>query len=223
MAAMALTLPLHGFEVLDSIALGQPAGIYAGSTAQQASVSADKSDSGETPLIEWDEVVSWWDDLGLSGGWKGYLAEKGPTQLRVVREFEPQMESLSADMWAMIEGPPPPPPEPPPPKIQEKNTLLASQASEAKPAESTKQEKKDEKAHIDRNVIDDESIRLEDARKTHEKLMELFSQPVFAMPLRNPDEGEGRISFRMGEEPSNNGSTQIRQGSRARFEIRRNP
>lgn len=154
--------------------------------------------------------------------WKGYLQEKGPSRLIVKVEEEQKLQPLSDEIWALIAG-----------NGSGRSGLESDRSREYVNADENYEQNpynpmgdtlavdqgNDEKMRIDRDTIDEESIIMNDEAQSYRQLMELFSRPVLAMPFLRGEEDGGIIAFRS---PKNSTSAFIRDGSRARFEIRRN-
>ncbi len=154
-------------------------------------------------------------------GWLGYLSEKGPSQLFVKQEEVREPAPLPQDIWNLIMGQKPQISNEPEPRIEVRKETIKKPTVEIKKevvdTEDTPVEV--EKIEINKDVIDNESMEIDDEAKSREQLMDLFSRPVFATPTRDFGETEGMISFRV---PKVNNPPTLRDGSRARFEIRKN-
>lgn len=156
-------------------------------------------------------------------GWKGYLREKGPSQVIVEIEVEQELKPLSDEVWGLILG---------------TGERFESDRNHRAGKEVVKVDKNTmtiPKTQVDLNkhVVEsapeepvkmleeegeEESPILDDAAESYQQLMELFSRPVFATPSNDFGDSDSMVSFRL---PQNQPSPTIRDGSRARFEIRR--
>jgi hypothetical protein len=149
--------------------------------------------------------------------WKGYLCEKGPSKIIIRFEKEQELQPLSEDVWALIAGNKPSQllsessgsGEPTP--VDEDNGQNPNMQMQMDDLLAFSQDT-NEMIGIDRGSIGNES-------DAYLKLMELFSRPVLAMPLLEDYKDGGVISFLT---PKSSTSALIRNGSRARFEIRKN-
>jgi hypothetical protein len=155
-------------------------------------------------------------------GWRGYLSEKGPPRVIVVEETTRQPEALPDAIWALIQGPQPQAPRDTSERLgkntRELETRVVDENREVLPSSVLQTPVEPEKNKIDRSVIDDESLKVDDAMETHLRLMQLFSTPIFAVPSGVPDNADGMISLNL---PQSEIRSSVREGSRARFEIRR--
>lgn len=156
-------------------------------------------------------------------GWKGYLREKGPSQVIVEIEVEHELKPLSDEVWGLIMGTGGP---------------LGNGNDQGKGHESVSVDKHvvaipktqvdtkrqvvesipEEPVSIHKEPDEEESPILDDAAESYQQLMELFSRPVFATPAKEFGDADSMLSFRT---PQNQPAPQLRDGSSARFEIRR--
>ena len=153
--------------------------------------------------------------------WKGYLQEKGPSRLIVKIEEEREIQPLSDEIWALINGTNQKTEDSEPIKTQhfskvEENFVQIPNKQVGGVLD--KEQREAEKLRISKDVIRDESLITEDESDSYQKLMELFSRPVIKVPI-SEDENDGYVAFRV---PKNPTSASVREGSRARFEIRKN-
>lgn len=159
----------------------------------------------------------------VDNSWKGYLSEKGPSRVLVKYEEITELQTLPDEVWALIMG------EAPEVdgdyaasqrKSSEELEVNVVQLPENQKGETHVDEKKaGEEMRIDRGIIDDEFIKIEDESESYHQLMELFNRPVFAMPASELNDADGMLSF---QGLKNAGTSNVRDGSRARFEIRKN-
>lgn len=156
-------------------------------------------------------------------GWKGYLREKGPSQVIVEIEVEQELKPLSDEVWGLIMGTggtiDSGQPDRPGKEVVtiQKNTRTIPKTQ----INSNKQVVErfaEEPVKILEEEGEEESPILDDAAESYEQLMELFSRPVFATPSSDFGDADSIVSFRA---PLNQPAPTVREGSRARFEIRR--
>jgi hypothetical protein len=169
-------------------------------------------------------AVNFWDDGEESRDWNGYLHEKGPSRVLVEREVAKEIEPLPDEIWDMIMGSKKKAIIEEPvvrPKSVNQIDLNATEIQKVQ-LESNREvietKRGPEKMRIHRDSTEDEALELQDESESYEQLMELFNKPVFATPTPGL-EREGMISFQLPDEYRNE---TVRDGSRARFEIRRN-
>ena len=166
------------------------------------------------------------EEIPVYPGWKGYLQEKGPSRVVVEAEQKREIQPLDDAIWQLIMGDPASP------------DLYESSPSESAIAGNSSREgadSSDQQLDASESLEDElqaqagerresssnpqEAAALDDSAETYRRLMELFTQPVLTTPVRDLHDTEGRVSFRIPQ--TDNQSSVIRQGSRARFEIRR--
>jgi len=157
-------------------------------------------------------------------GWRGYLYEKGPSNVVVEVEVSREIEPLSPEVWNLIMGAKPKPTE-----IAETNSRLSVEKVD-KNVVTIPNTQVDDNKHVVEGPVYSEPHRIhkeenekepsntQDAAESYQQLMELFSRPVFAMPTEDPGDNDALLSFRV---PQNQQNATVREGSRARFEIRR--
>ena len=154
--------------------------------------------------------------------WQGYLKEKGPSRVLVRVEDQTDPAPLSPEIWDLING-----------KGDE-----AERESERRANEASNEVAADDPAEIenprdpDPSLIaggDDDGDGAVESRSdlrsappdsepdSYERLMSLLSRPVVTVPASEEDDAAGIISFRV---PSDTVQPMIREGSRARFQIR---
>jgi len=156
-------------------------------------------------------------------GWKGYLREKGPSRVIVEIEVEQELKPLSDEVWGLIMG------------TGEMNNADQNSRPGKEVVKIQKNTMTIPKTQVDKNkqVVEstpeepvkmlevegeEQSPILDDAAESYQQLMELFSRPVFATPSSDFGDADSMVSFRV---PQNQPAPTIREGSRARFEIRR--
>ena len=156
-------------------------------------------------------------------GWKGYLREKGPSQVIVEIEVVHELSPLSDEVWGLIMGTGDP---------KSANARLGNGREAVAVDKHVVEIPKtqidtnrqvvesipEEPVSIHREPDEEESPILDDAAESYQQLMELFSRPVFATPTNEFGDADSMLSFRT---PQNQPVSQLREGSSARFEIRR--
>lgn len=180
---------------------------------------AEPEVNAETESQEMEEIPAY-------PGWKGYLQEKGPSRVVVEAEQKREIQQLDDAIWQLIMG------DPASPDLDEStsvesaksaNTTLEGADSSGQQLETSESLEGELQAQAgegsDPSSNPPEVAALDDSAETYRRLMELFTQPVWTTPARDLDDAEGRVSFRIPQ--TDNQSSVIRQGSRARFEIRR--
>ena len=156
-------------------------------------------------------------------GWRGYLSEKGPSHVIVEVEIEQEIKPLSDEIWDLIMG------KAPEIDSERERRLGNEVVSVERNAVSIPKVQVDTRGELPSAVVDDpmrihkeagdeESPIVDDAAESYQQLMELFNRPVFATPARDYGDAEGMLSFRV---PQNTPVPATRDGSSARFEIRR--
>jgi hypothetical protein len=162
-------------------------------------------------------------------GWRGYLQEKGPNRLLVRQDEAPELQVLDDTVWDLIMGKhskqTAEPPQPPPviPEESERaersvTTLAKVQLDQDVQVISSNSTVERERSRILRDEGEAESVIVDDTSESIRQLMELFSQPIFSTSAPSETALDGQISVRV---PDTLITPTIRQGSRARFEIRR--
>ena len=147
--------------------------------------------------------------------WRGYLREKGPARLVVENEEGRELQPLSEEIWALISG-----------ANKKKRTEMIPTDLLAKTDETEEQVQGNNpmNAKLASNmepieeITQDESLLSEYDPDSYQKLMELFSRPVVRIPISH-DEKDGYVAFRLPENPT---SASVREGSQAKYEIRKN-
>jgi hypothetical protein len=157
--------------------------------------------------------------------WRGYLSEKGPNRVVVVEVNLQQPETLPDSIWALIQGPSretvktPGSREGSTPVERESRTLVEGKDSSTEPSvPSTIDSQEPAKTPANRGSTRELDMSVDEVMDTHQRLMELFSTPVFAGPNTTSSDADSVLSLRL---PASENRSSVREGSRARFEIRR--